>query len=374
MKILLAIKGLENAPGGAERVLSVITSLLADRQHEIVVVSFDCKGAESFYPLPDTVRWRQLDIGAVRRKTNAPRFLRQVWRLRRVLREERPDVAVGFMHSMYCPLAVATIGYAVPLIASEHIVPEYYQGRRFEFILLILACLRAKRVTALSDAVASRYPRILASRLVAMPNPVKPAPQRTDSQRDEPGGRPRADGAHVILNVGRMEDQKDQITLVEAFGRLAADHPDWILRIVGDGILRDEIEGRVRALGLESQVELPGILDDIEAEYRAASLFAISSRYESFGLVTAEALAAGLPVVGFADCPGTNELVADGENGLLVSGDDRPRALAEGLETLMRDPARRKALGKRAPESVRVYRPEQVADRWEALLREVAAQ
>ena len=105
----------------------------------------------------------------------------------------------------------------------------------------------------------------------------------------------------------------------------------------------------------------------IEAgEYAAASVVAMPSRWESFGLATAEALASARPVIGFADCPGTNELIDDGVNGLLVEGGDhRVSHLVAGLRRLMLDASLRDALGARGPASVARFRGEEVTPVWE---------
>jgi glycosyltransferase involved in cell wall biosynthesis len=140
------------------------------------------------------------------------------------------------------------------------------------------------------------------------------------------------------------------------------------LRIVGEGTLRAQLEAQVLALGLASRVQLLGPTKDIWKEYSSAQLFVTPSRYESFGLVTAEALAQGLPVVGFADCPGTNELVRPGENGVLVTpSGDRVGSLAAALLSLMEGEQLRGRLtaGSKALEE---HRLERVLDRWERLL------
>jgi glycosyltransferase involved in cell wall biosynthesis len=83
-------------------------------------------------------------------------------------------------------------------------------------------------------------------------------------------------------------------------------------------------------------------------------------------------MAHGLPAVGFADCPGTNELIVDGENGLLVAGEDRPAALATGLARLMGSAEERVRMGAAAPARIAPFAPERVVDRWEALLSAAA--
>jgi glycosyltransferase involved in cell wall biosynthesis len=174
-----------------------------------------------------------------------------------------------------------------------------------------------------------------------------------------------------VLNVGRLAEQKDQRTLIKAFAELASDHPDWTLRIVGQGPLRSELEKMIAALGLGRRVELAGIIEDMESEYASAQLFAMPSRYESFGLATAEALSAGIPSIGFADCPGTNELIEHDVNGLLVGGPDRVAALAAGLNALMSSAQLRQRMGEAGPASVRSFAINAIGARWEALLKEV---
>ena len=82
-------------------------------------------------------------------------------------------------------------------------------------------------------------------------------------------------------------------------------------------------------LKIEDNVIFLGNTKDIESEYRKASIFVNSARYESFGLVTAEAMSFSLPCIGFADCPGTNDLIKHGYSGYLVPPlKDRVNALS----------------------------------------------
>lgn len=85
----------------------------------------------------------------------------------------------------------------------------------------------------------------------------------------------------------------------------------------------------------------------------------------------AEAMSAGLPVVAYRSCPAVNELVRDGETGLLV--DDGVDALAEGLKKLMEDQELRERMGRAAHESMKEFAPEKIWDQWEALMQDVIA-
>ncbi len=366
MRLLFAIKTLALAGGGTERVLADLTSALAQRGHAVTVLTFDRHGIEPFYTFERTVRRVALGIGEVGRGTRPSEAARRVLALRRLAKEVKPDVAVGFMHSAYIPLGLALVGTGVPVIASEHIAYDHYRTRPLQAALLRLTPSLARAITVLSPAIRDGFPPSLRRRMVVVPNPVSAQDRRPADVSGD--GRPQ----RTLLAVGRLEEQKDHRTLIGAFGRIAGDFPDWRLRIVGEGSLRGELEAQVARLGLDGRIGLPGATTRIDDEYVAAQLFAMPSSYESFGLTTAEALSHGLPVVGFADCPGTNELIRDEVNGLLVAGADREAALATGLAALMASAERRRLLAAAAPASIDGFALARVVDLWEQLLARTA--
>lgn len=368
MKLLFAIKSLSLPGGGAERVLAEVTSGLAGRGHDVTVLSFDAPGAADFYAFDPAIERIRLGIGASDRRSGAALTLRRIGALRRAVRRAAPDAAIGFMHSAYIPLGLALVGTGIPAVASEHIVYSHYDDRRVERLLLGIIPRFLHAITAISEEMRQGFPPSIRAKMTIVPNPVGAA------GGTPAGGGGAADGAeNIVLTVGRLEEQKDHRTLIAAFARVAPLFPDWRLAIFGEGVLRPALEAQVAALGLEGRVALPGATADIGAEYARARIFAMSSTYESFGLATAEAMAHGLPAIGFADCPGTNELIVDGENGLLVAGPDRAAALADGLARLMGSEGERRRMGAAGPASIAAFAPARVVDRWEALL-EAASQ
>jgi glycosyltransferase involved in cell wall biosynthesis len=365
MKLLFAIKKLASAVGGAERVLCTLCTELAERGHDVAIVTFDRPGGLPFYPLDERVRCIDLGIGDSARPTSAAEMWRRIRALRRVALTECPDMAVGFMHSMFVPLAFSLAGTQIPVLGSEHIVPEHYRRRPFQYVLFLAAAPFLARVTVLSEAIRVRYPGLLRRRMVAMPNPVASA-----SEMVEGGG---AKARFVLLCVGRLDEQKDHATLLRAFALIAPKFPGWQLRIVGEGPLRPDLEQLIDTLGLRTRVTMPGVTAAIGEEYQLAEAFVISSRYEAFGLVTAEAMSHGLPVVGFADCPGTNELIEAERTGLLVDpGTNRAESLARALSRLLEDPVLRCRLGTSARQAIgEQFSPRHVCDLWERLLLSV---
>lgn len=364
MKLLFAIKCM-NIKGGAERVLADICNCLAARGHDVTILTFDMPGNPSFYPLAQAVKMQNLGIGNVHRPASFWETLRRMCATRRFVRDFKPDMTIGFMHSMFIPLALSLVKTGQPVIASEHIVPGYYRTRKMEFLFFLLASAFVNCITIPTRKVKDLYPRILSRKMVVVPNPVQPSTGAMANTTGIPGIR------KVVLNVARLDVQKDQKTLIEAFARIAPDFPDWDLRILGDGPLRQELEAQVRFHNMQNRIQLPGTTQDIATEYQHAQLFALPSLFESFGLATAEAMLYALPVIGYADCPGTNELIIDHHNGLLLSGPDRVSAMANALQTLMKSPELRYTYGQNACKSIaNTFHPETVAVTWESLIRQ----
>jgi glycosyltransferase involved in cell wall biosynthesis len=361
MKILFAIKTMEDGKGGAERVLADITSGLADRGHDISVLTFDREEGVSFYPLNKKIRCLNLGIGNTYERSTLVETCARIISIRRAVKAESPDVVVPFMHSMFVPVSFALAGTGIPVVASEHIVPEYYKTRRFEFLLFLASSLFVQRITVLSTKVKAMYPRMLRKKMIVIENPVHEALIQPSQGR-------ASSGRKVILNVGRLNPQKDQETLIKAFAKLATVYPEWDLRIIGEGELRAELEQLVGNLNLKNRIFLPGTTQNIAAEYQNADIFALPSRYESFGLATAEAMTHGLPVIGFADCPGTNELIVDNENGFLVDGENRIDAFTAALEKMITSPDLRIKLGEQGRQIVKKYQPEAIIEKWENLV------
>jgi len=173
----------------------------------------------------------------------------------------------------------------------------------------------------------------------------------------------------------RKVAKSQQATLIDAFAKVQREFPNWTLRIIGQGELRQNIDKQIAALGISERVSIQDASSQIEEEYAAADLFVIPSLYERFGLVTAEASAAGLPCVGFSDCEGTNQIIKDGVSGVLVDpGSDRAASLAAALRRLMQDKQTMRAYGKNGIDLSVRYNLESVLDDWEAVMLDVNAE
>lgn len=184
---------------------------------------------------------------------------------------------------------------------------------------------------------------------------------------------PAADGsAKVVVAAGRLVPVKRFDFLVEAFAPVAAEHPDWQLRIYGKGEEHARLRDLIQGLGLSDHVFLMGSAAPMEAEWVKGSIGVATSSFEPFGMTIVEAMRCGLPVVS-TDCPfGPGEIIEDGVDGRLVPVADR-RALSAALMQLVRDDELRRRMGRAAMRNARRFAPVPVMEHAERLMDEAVA-
>lgn len=178
----------------------------------------------------------------------------------------------------------------------------------------------------------------------------------------------------TVLGVGRLQRQKGFDLLIEAHATLRAQGVEHDLLILGEdkeGL--PPLLALVRRLGVENSVHLPGYTTNPYPFMHHAAAFALSSRYEGFANVVAEAMACGAPVVA-TDCPsGPGEILEGGRHGLLVPVEDSA-ALAQALATVLGDEALRQRLREAGLCRAQDFAPERIIPAWEAVLRGAARQ
>ncbi|MGW4056467.1 glycosyltransferase family 4 protein [Streptomyces sp. NPDC004779] len=275
------------------------------------------------------------------------------------LRGVEADVLVGTRPGLNVHLA-RQAGPGPLRVAQEHLILDGHSRRlrrdiAHEYALLDL-------VTTVTEADARAYRRLglpAAVRVESVPNSV---PTATVPPADP--------SARVVVAAGRLTRVKRFDVLVDAFAELAADHPDWSLRIYGSGDAVQDLRGalarQIEARGLGGQVRLMGQVHPMEPEWAKGSIAAVTSEREAFGMTIVEAMRCGLPVVA-ADCPhGPREIVEDGVDGRLVPVGD-PAAVARALRELMDDEELRAKTGRAALAAAERFDPAVVAARHEEL-------
>lgn len=169
-----------------------------------------------------------------------------------------------------------------------------------------------------------------------------------------------------IITLGRLVDEKNQISLINAFQDVVKRHPDWTLEIYGEGGLRKLLQKEIEAKGLSDNVKLMGCHPNPRELYLDSSIFVLSSKFEGFGLVLIESMECGVPVVSY-DCPfGPKDIITDGVDGFLVpSGNEE--IMAEKICYLIEHPEERMKMGRAAKVKADNYSTNKITAQWMSL-------
>ena len=324
-----------------------------------IIIMHPEEGAGADFFVEPAISLRRIDLAdrPVKNWWGALRgVLSRTWRLRRAILSTHPEVVLSFAGPLNVRMLMALMGTRMTKIVMEQTHPgmesfgEFWE--RWRVRLYPSAAMLLNLTQAAQDWCLDRFK---VRRAAIIPNPVLPVAGKADTG---PGG------PKVLIAAGRLVDQKRFDLLIDAYARVAAKHTDWRLVIFGDGPNRADLEMRVREAGLDWAVSLPGWTDNLQDEMLKAGLFVLSSAYEGFGNVVAEALAAGLPVVSFNCLSGPGDIIRHGVDGLLVPPLDVD-ALAEALHKVMSDNALRYSMGERAPEVLERFSLEHTLELWE---------
>ncbi|MFF0249497.1 glycosyltransferase family 4 protein [Streptosporangium sandarakinum] len=280
--------------------------------------------------------------------------------LRRELRRLRTDVLITTRAGLNI-MAARFARRKVVTIAQEHLHFEAHKPGIFQEIREWYPNLDA--VITLTEADERDYRAMLGggrTRVITIGNglPATPRPRSRQENR-------------IVLAAGRLVPVKGYDRLLKAFAQVVQKRPDWKLRIYGEGRSGDKLVRQSVKLRLHNNVTFMGPTEDIEGELAKASIHAVSSRFEGFGMTIIEAFSCGVPVVSF-DCPrGPREIITSGHDGLLVPAGDVD-ALAEGLLRMIDDEEGRHRMARNALETAARYDMSVVAERWERAFAELA--
>ena len=178
-----------------------------------------------------------------------------------------------------------------------------------------------------------------------------------------------APGAHVVTTVGRLTAIKQHQLFLDVSQQVAESNPAALFLIAGDGELRAELQDYARQLGIAERTRFLGWRRDLATIYAATDVFLLTSRNEGTPVALIESLAAGVPGVS-TDVGGVGDVVDSDAIGLLAPFGDAP-GLARHVQTLLADPARRRAMGARGRAAMARYHVDRLVDDVDALYREL---
>lgn len=355
MNIVFSIKALNNS-GGTERVTAILTHELAERGHNVHIVSFIGGGERPFFELDSRVKCHYL-AGVKDNHIFPVRDIRRIIKMRRLYKKINPDAVIIVDAGRSFVNIPAARGYKT--ITWEHFNVEHnwHWGHSLS---RRIAARYSHVIVALTHHDASVYTNKLgAGRSLCIYNPVT-----IDNSV------PSALNNKICMTAGRLTKDKNFIDLVRAWSMTKARHRGWKLRIIGRGELENMLKREVEKLALAESVEFLPPQKDMPSQYRDASLCAMSSLHEGLPLVLIEAMSMGLPIVCYDSPHGPREVVSDGETGILVEYLD-VKALAESLDKVMLNDELLHQMSRQALAEVDKFSVKRIVDTWEKLLSEL---
>ena len=353
VKLLFLINAL-HTPGGTERVTTIIANLLTTCGYDTGIVCLH-GGGKPFFALEPDVKLFYINPEGF--KNIYTGLFPNIHKLRQLYKRERPDFVIDVCSAMSLMSIPASAGGITKVITWEHFNSNVDWNPVTTPLSRKLAALCSTKIITLTRQDAKNYrKRYDAKNVITIPNPIT-----IEASSPSPLTNKR------VLAVGRFTPQKGFDLLLDAWSKVQSREDGWTLRIIGQGEMESQLRDAIRELGLSDSVEIIPSTHQITEEYRQASIYVLSSRFEGLPLVLIEAMAMGLPIISF-DCEtGPRDIVIDGLTGVLVKPGDTDQ-LATELDKLMQDEKRRAYYSENALKESQRFEPEAIVNKWCQLL------
>lgn len=344
--------------GGAERVVTNLAEYFKAKGYEVFVITK--LRAENEYTLSDGITRIIADITKEEEKGRIQNLFLRIAKLRRIFKEIQPDVVASFIGKNNLMSIAATRGTGIPVAVSVRSNPAREIGDGFKRKLYFAMFYLAEGVVLQTTEAKEFFPKSIQKKAIVLQNSLNPEflrPPYTGEKRKE------------IVTVGRIDKNKNQHMMVEAFAPLAKDFPEWTMVFYGDGEERVNLEERVLELGLADRIIFKGTQSNIPEKIEGSSIFVLPSRQEGMPNALIEAMVLGLAVIS-TDCPcgGPRDLITQEENGILIPVDDTQELTSE-LKRLMEEEKLREKLGRKAIFLKDKVMPENINAQWEEYLK-----
>ncbi len=376
MKILLVCVKLNG--GGAERVGVLMANSLANRGHQVSIVS------NLYEPVVYDVD-KRISIHSMNPNTTNEykKWGAAIINIRKEINREKPDIIVGIMYLCSLAAKIASIGTGIPVVMTEHNSFERPDSAPFKKKQLFFK-YKVNKIYDYVTVLTEADKRVIGNRLKrveVMPNPLLLKPYYEEHRREK-----------RLIAAGRVDawHYKGFDILVKAWNQIYHKYPEWRLEIAG---LCDRPRNYLRIVNLiqdfkiEDRTKLLGYRTDVEQLYRNSEIFVLSSRYEGFGLVLIEAMSQGCAPIA-CDFKGrqgeilsptptlprregdNNSSLEICENGILCEPEN-VEALAQAMDKMIKDEEYRRKVQQNAVKRTEFYNLERTGERWEKFLEKV---
>lgn len=318
---LFLIYSLSN--GGAERVVSVLTSQIALIGHNVHLGLF--KKSDDDYELNENVVVHTLNEGMDGNKLKNS-FCR-IRQMRNLIKNTKPDYIIALMGTVLIESRIASIGIKSKYISAVRNDPaQKLQGEEKYRQMMLVTNYLSDAIWVQNETQKKFYPKFLHKKIFVVANSVNPLFVQNK--------HPNKGSISKIITAGRLTDQKNHEMLIDAVANVHRKHPHVELFIYGIGPMEDFLNEKIVKEGHSSYVHLCGRSHNMVSTLQENDLFVLSSRFEGMPNALLEAMTLGMPCIS-TDCrTGPSEMIVNYKNGLLVPEADM-LALANAIEYMV---------------------------------------
>lgn len=356
MKIDFYISSLSS--GGAEHVLTNLAGDFSEKGHDVSIVSYEKR--PQFYEVPASVRIVKYDY---KDKGKIKSLVLDFIATRKQLKSSKADVAISFLSRCNLMLILASLFTKTKTIVCDrnNLLMKY---PKYVFVVSCWLYSLADAVCVQTNEIKKTYPKYLQKKMYVLENPLDFEELQAQLEGEF------IEKENTVISIGRLEKQKDFISLIKAFEIVAKSFPDWKLKIFGQGNRCEELQRLIDDLQLTQQVELCGVTCSPFLEMKKSKIFVLSSFYEGFPNVLCEAMHAALPCISTRCACGPSDLINNEENGYLVEIGD-VSAMAEKMIGLIIDENLRNKVGSAAETGVERLERSIICEKWIQMAHQV---
>lgn len=343
--------------GGAERSLCMLANELSRIGHDVTLISI--KDNKVVYNINKEVNYKFIqDRGEKKVTIHLNRFIS----LKKILVDIKPDIVISFwlQPAIFSAILSKFIGFKT--IYSERGDPtdKEYKGK-----LGILRNIFFNMINGFvfqTNGARQCFSQNIQQKSIVIHNPVYIDYNRYDIPTDR---------RKVIVNVGRLHEQKNQKLLINSFNKIKDRFPEYKLEIYGEGKLENELKEYITQLNLDKRVILKGTTKNLFDKIIDASIFVLSSDYEGMPNALMEAMSLGLPCIS-TDCSpgGARELINHKENGILCEvGNEED--LSRCIEFIINNPITASYIGNNAKKICLTHSTNIIFNQWNDYIEEL---
>lgn len=350
MKIMFCVGNM--GKGGAERVIANLSKYLVSNNHKVVIVT--TTSTDSQYELDKNIKIVAVDKKQTK-KNIVSRTINRIFRMKELEKLYNPDLILAFLPEPSCRVLIANYFNEKKIIVSVRNDPSKEYDTIFKKILMHILFRRSDGFIFQTKDAKKFFPKKIQDKSCVIPNSLNP-----NFIKKPYNGKRKL----KIVNVGRLEEQKNHMLLLKAFNKFHKIYPEYELHIFGIGSLFEQLQIEIKKLNLENKVFLRGNVDNIKEEIYKAKMFVLSSNYEGMPNALIEAMALGVPSIS-TDCPcgGPKFLIDNNVNGILVPTNDVEK-LTNSMIELVENEEKSKKISKNASLISNKLDPQKINKQW----------